>query len=76
MAKNSNYTGWAQPSSRGDGTLEAVSSYKSVGMYQTCVYVENGVATSLRLGGFPNVDGTPICKKVDVETTEAPTELN
>lgn len=74
MAKNSNYTGWAQPS-RNNGNLEAVSSYKSVGMYQPCVYVENGVATSLHIGGFSNATGTPICKKVEVETPETPAGL-
>ena len=65
MAKSSNYTGYAKP--KKDGTLEAVSSYKSVGMYQPCVYVENGIATSLKLGGFQNAGGTPINKKVEVE---------
>ena len=65
MAKDNNYTGYAKP--KKDGTLEAVSSYKSVGMYQPCVFVENGIATSLKLGGFQNADGTPINKKVEVE---------
>ena len=65
MAKSSNYTGYAKP--KKDGTLEAVSSYESVGMYQPCLYVENGIATSLLLGGFPNASGTPISKKVEVE---------
>ena len=65
MAKSSNYTGYAKP--QRDGTLEAVSSYERVGMYQPCVFVENGIATSLRLGGFQNADGTPINKKVEVE---------
>ena len=62
MSKN--YTGYAKP--KKDGTLEAVSSYKSVGMYQPCVYVENGIATSLLLGGFTNANGTPINKRVEV----------
>lgn len=65
MTKSSNYTGYAKP--KKDGTLEAVSSYESVGMYQPCVYVENGIAISLLLGGLPNADGTPINKKVEVE---------
>lgn len=65
MAKSSNYTGYAKP--KKDGTLEAVSSYKSISMYQPCVYVENGIATSLMLGGLPNAGGTPIYKKVEVE---------
>ena len=65
MTKSSNYTGYAKP--KKDGTLEAVSSYESVGMYQPCLYIENGVAKNLRLGGFPNVGGTPINKKVEVE---------
>ena len=68
MAKSSNYTGYAKP--KKDGTLEAVSSYKSVGMYQPCVYVENGIATKLLLGGFTNTNGTPISKKVEVSITE------
>lgn len=61
---NSDYTGYAKP--KKDGTLEAVSSYESVGVYQPCLYVENGIATSLLLGGFPNASGIPISKKVDV----------
>ena len=65
MAKSSNYTGYAKP--KRDGTLEAVSSYESVGMYQPCLYVENGIATSLLIGGFSNASGTPISKKVEVE---------
>lgn len=65
MAKSSDYTGYAKP--KKDGTLEAVSSYKSVGMYQPCLYVENGIATSLLIGGFSNASGTPICRKVEVE---------
>lgn len=66
MKRSENYTGYAKP--KKDGTLEAVSSYESVGMYQPCIYVENGIAKSLRLGGFPNVGGTPIGdKKVEVE---------
>lgn len=65
MTKSSNYTGYAKP--KKDGTLEAVSSYESVGMYQPCLYIENGIATSLLVGGFPNADGTPISKKVEVE---------
>lgn len=65
MAKSSNYTGYAKP--KKDGTLEAVSSYKSVSMYQPCLYVENGIAVSLLLGGLPNAGGTPISKKVEVE---------
>lgn len=65
MAKSGNYTGYAKP--KKDGTLEAVSSYKSVGMYQPCLYVENGIATSLLIGGFPNANGTPISKRVEVE---------
>lgn len=65
MAKSSNYTGCAKP--KKDGTLEAVSSYESVGIYQPCLYVENGIATSLLVGGFPNASGTPISKKVEVE---------
>ena len=65
MAKSSNYTGYAKP--KKDGTLEAVSSYESVGMYQPCLYVENGIAKILTLGGFRNADGTPINKKVEVE---------
>lgn len=65
MAKISNYTGYAKP--KKDGTLEAVSSYESVGMYQTCLYVVDGIATSLLIGGFPNASGTPISKKVEVE---------
>lgn len=68
MAKSSNYTGYAKP--KKDGTLEAVSSYKSVGMYQPCVYVENGIATRLLVGGFTNANGTPIYKKVEVSITE------
>lgn len=66
MAKSSTYTGYAKP--RRDGTLEAVSSYKSVGMYQPCLYVENGIATKLLIGGFSNADGTIINKRVEVET--------
>jgi hypothetical protein len=66
MAKDNNYTGYAVPSKDGNA-LKAVSSYKSVGMYQPCVYVENGIATSLKLGGLPNADGTPNNKKVEVE---------
>ena len=61
---DSNYTGYAKP--RRDGVLEAVSTYESVGMYQPCLYVENGIATKLLLGGFTNAYGTPINKKVDV----------
>lgn len=68
METDSNYTGYAKP--KKDGTLEAVSSYESVGMYQPCLYVENGIATSLKLGGFQNADGTPINKKVDVLVQE------
>lgn len=64
METDSNYTGYAKP--RKDGTLEAVSSYASVGMFQPCVYVENGTAKVLTLGGFRNANGTPINKKVDV----------
>ena len=64
METDSNYTGYAII---GKGwKLEAVSSYESVGMYQPCVYVKNGIATSLMLGGLPNADGTPTNKKVDV----------
>lgn len=66
MAKDSNYTGYAKLA-KDNETLEAVSSYKSIGMYQPCVYVENGIATILKLGGLPNADGTPINKKVEVE---------
>lgn len=65
MAKSSDYTGYAKP--KRDGTLEAVPSYESVGMYQPCLYVENGIATSLLIGGFKNASGTPISKKVEVE---------
>ena len=65
MAKSSNYTGYAKP--KRDGTLEAVSSYESVGMYQPCLYVENGIATRLLVGGFSKANGTPISKKVEVE---------
>jgi len=65
MAKSNNYTGYAKP--KRDGTLEAVSSYESVGMYQPCLYVEDGIATRLLLGGFPKAKGTPIYKKVEVE---------
>ena len=65
MAKSSNYTGYAKP--KRDGTLEAVSSYESVGMYQPCLYVENGTATKLLIGGFSNADGTIINKRVEVE---------
>ena len=65
MVKSSNYTGYAKPQK--DGTLIAVSSYESVGMYQPCLYIENGVATSLLLGGLSNASGTPINKKVEVE---------
>lgn len=65
MAKSSDYTGYAKP--KRDGTLEAVPSYESVGMYQPCLYVENGIATSLLIGGFKNANGTPICRKVEVE---------
>lgn len=65
MAKSSNYTGYAKP--KRDGTLEAVSSYESVGMYQPCLYVENGIATKLLIGGFSNADGTIINKRVEVE---------
>lgn len=65
MAKSSDYTGYAKP--KKDGTLEAVSSYKSVGMYQPCLYVENGIATRLLVGGFSNANGTPISKRVEVE---------
>lgn len=68
METDSNYTGYAKPEK--DGTLEAVSSYESVGMYQPCLYVENGIATSLLVGGFPNANGTPISKKVDVLVQE------
>ena len=68
METDSNYTGYAKP--RMGGKLEAVSSYESVGMYQPCVYVKNGIATCLMLGGFPNVEGTPINKKVDVLVQE------
>ena len=64
MKQSENYTGYAKP--KKDGTLEAVSSYESVGMYQPCLYVENGIATSLLLGGFHNASGTPISKKVVV----------
>ena len=75
MAKSSNYTGYAKP--KRDGTLEAVSSYESVGMYQPCLYVENGIATSLLVGGFTNASGTPIHKKVEVEIFSAvPTKSN
>ena len=63
--ENSNYTGYARPSKDGR-TLEAVASYKSVGMYQPCLFVENGIAKKLLLGGLPNADGTPINKKVVV----------
>lgn len=66
METDSNYTGYAIMGK--DGKLEAVSSYESAGMYQPCVFVENGIATYLRLGGLPNADGTPINKKVDVLT--------
>ena len=69
MAKSSNYTGYAKP--KRDGTLEAVSSYESVGMYQPCLYVENGIATKLLIGGFSNADGTIISKKVEVEIFSA-----
>lgn len=65
MAKSSNYTGYAKP--KNDGTLEAVPSYESVSIYQPCLYVENGIAKILTLGGFRNADGTPINKKVEVE---------
>lgn len=65
MVKSSNYTGYAKP--KNDGTLEAVPSYQSVGMYQPCLYVKNGIATRLLLGGFLNPNGTPINKKVEVE---------
>ena len=68
METDSNYTGYAKP--KRDGTLEAVSSYESVGMYQPCLYVENGIATSLLVGGFPNASGTPTNKKVDVLVQE------
>ncbi len=68
METDSNYTGYAKPGK--GGTLEAVSSYVSVGMYQPCVYVENGTAKVLTLGGFRNADGTPINKKVDVLVQE------
>ena len=69
MAKSSNYTGYAKP--KKDGTLEAVSSYESVGMYQPCLYVENGIATKLLIGGFSNADGPIISKKVEVEIFSA-----
>jgi hypothetical protein len=36
-------------------------------MYQPCLYVENGIATSLLVGGFQNAKGTAISKKVEVE---------
>lgn len=65
MAKCSNYTGYARLSRDGK-TLEAVSSYKSVGMYQPCLFVENGQANKLLLGGFSNPLSTPINKKVEV----------
>ena len=65
MTKSGNYTGYAKP--KKDGMLEAVSSYESVSIYQPCVYVENGIATRLLLGGSPNAKGTPISKKVEVE---------
>lgn len=64
MVKSSNYTGYAKP--RRDGVLEAVSTYESVGVYQPCLYVENGIAIKLLLGGFTNADGTSINKKVVV----------
>ena len=67
MTKNSNYTGYAVPSRDGK-TLEARSSYESVGMYQPCLFVENGIAKILTLGGFRNADGTPINRKVEVFT--------
>jgi len=68
METDSNYTGYAIMGK--GGNLEAVSSYESVGMYQPCVYVKNGIGTCLRLGGLPNADGTPINKKVDVSVRQ------
>ena len=58
------YTGYAKISA--DGKLEAVSSYNKVGMYKPCLFVENGIAKTLTLGGFRNASGTPINKKVVV----------
>jgi hypothetical protein len=68
METDNNYNGYAIMGK--GGKLEAVSSYKSVGMYQPCLYVENGIATSLLVGGFKNANGTPINKKVDVLVQE------
>lgn len=68
MKTDSNYTGYAIIGK--GGKLEAVSSYESVGMYQPCVYVKNGIATCLMLGGLPNADGTPTNKKIDVLVQE------
>lgn len=68
MGTDRNYTGYATIGD--DGKLEAASSYESVGMYQLCVYVKNGIATCLRFGGLPNADGMPTNKKVDVLVQE------
>ena len=58
---NSNYTGYAVLG-RDKETLIGVGEYRNVGMYTPCVYVENGVAKKLRLGGLPEAEGTIIDK--------------
>lgn len=73
MKKDDNYTGYATLSKDGK-TLEAVSSFDSIGMYQPCLYVENGTAICLKLGGLPNAGGTPIDKKVQVYLQTTPEE--
>lgn len=57
MEKSEHYTGYAVSS--GDGTLTAVASYKEVGMYQPCVYLEDGILSGMTLGGFDRAPLTP-----------------
>lgn len=53
MELNESYTGIAIPVNyKGEDILIAVRQYSDVGMYSTCLKMENGQAIALGLGGF------------------------